>query len=198
MDSNQPKAEQEPIQKTTLTEFIEVNSKLITSLAAFIALTAFALQLDKAQGAVGLSDVSAAALFAAFLISFELFWNLRVRTQHWRLALFQIALLCLFVSIGRYWFSHYKEVWIGVLLSAIPIVLLLAISVALSIVARKVVVSVATRVLKRDMEPKRMERVSEIIFIAFLVLSLVGWGWLGTKVRAHTIQIKVPWVEHFK
>lgn len=150
---NQPTSEQPPVHKTTLTDFIELNSKLITSLAAFMALTAFALQLDKAQGAVGLSDLSAAALFAALLISVELFGNLPPRPRHWRLEFFEITLLCLFVSIGRYWFSHYREVWIGVLLSAIPIVLLLSVSGALSIVSRRVVVSVATRVLKRDMEP---------------------------------------------
>lgn len=42
-ESNSPDA---PRPKVTLKEFIEDNSKLITSMAAFVALTAFALQLD--------------------------------------------------------------------------------------------------------------------------------------------------------
>ncbi len=95
------------MEKATLSQFIDGNYNLITSMAAFIALTAFSSHLNDSEIKTWVAGL---ALLAAALLAMELFFKLRFDgTQHWRLEAFRFILLVLIFCIGRYWFSNSRE-----------------------------------------------------------------------------------------
>jgi hypothetical protein len=164
--------DQEPIRKVTLADFIKDNSTLVTSFAAFVALTAFSFQLDKPEAKLGLS---AAALFGALILGIELLSRLPPRPHHWRLQIFALVLLCLFVEMGWYWLSRFRAIWVTSLVAATPMVLVVLISALVTLTLRKAVQFIAARLFKRSLDAQRFERGSQIAFIFFMVL-LLGIG----------------------
>jgi hypothetical protein len=146
--------EQEPLKKPRLSDFIKDNSTLVTSFAAFVALTAFSFQLDDPETKLALS---ATALFGALLLGIELFSRLPPRSYHWRLQVFVFVLSCLFIEIGSYWLSHFRAIWI---------------SLSVTLALRKAVRFVAIHAFKRSLDAERFERGSQIAFIFFMVLLL--------------------------
>jgi hypothetical protein len=171
IDRNMP--EHDSTNKTSLAEFIRENSTLVTSLAAFVALTAFALQLEKTGSNFGLS---AAALFGALLISLELFFKAPHRPREWRLACFELVLLALLQALGYYWFSTYRGLWVSVLLGAIPPVLAILIAVVLTYAFRWFATVVAHR-FKRDISPHKLQKYSSIAFVVFMFLPISVFLW---------------------
>ena len=97
-----------PSEKITLYMFVDDNYKLITCMAAFIALAAFSSQLNDTEAKTTLAGC---ALLAVCLFAMELFFRLPVNNQHWRLWLFELVMLALTFEIGRYFFLHFPVVW---------------------------------------------------------------------------------------
>jgi hypothetical protein len=180
--------EQEPSKKISLADFIEENSKLVTSFAAFVALAAFSLQLDKPEARFYLS---AAALFGALLLGIELFFRLPlVGEVHWRLKLFELVLFSLLWGMTWYWFSRFKEVWISTLVGLVPLFIFLLICGLLTYALEKAARIFFARVLKRDLNKAWAERVP-LISAIFLFLLLVG-GWLWVMHRSGGREIRLP------
>jgi hypothetical protein len=178
--------EQEPLKKPTLSDFIKDNSTLVTSFAAFVALTVFSFQLDNPETKIGLS---ATALFGALLLGIELFSRLPPRPYHWRLQVFVIVLLCLFVEMGSYWLSHFRAIWVTVLIASTPMVLVVFISALVTLALRKAVQFVAARGFKRSLDAERFERGSQIAFIFFMVLLIAIGMWGLHRMNGHQFQI---------
>jgi hypothetical protein len=177
--------EREPSKKITLAEFIEENSKLVTSFAAFVALAAFSLQLDKPEVKIG---ISAAALLGALLLVIELFWRVPPREAHWRLRLFDLVLLGLFSEMAWYWCSRFKEVWILALIGLAPLFIFLLICGLLTYALEKAGKTFVSRVLKRDLSEARIARVRLISVISSLILLVGGCLWAARRLGGHEIR----------
>lgn len=179
----------EPIQKASLADFIKDNSTLITSLAAFVALTAFSLQLEKEHAHLGLP---AAALLGAVLISIELFWRVPHGPREWRLVLFEIVLLCLPVAMGQCWFSNYPELWMPALIGLIQTVLFVVVAALATYAVRSAAKELAPLFFKGPIGGERLQKASSVAFLFFLFLTLGGWVWVLHKLQGRQIQIKLP------
>ncbi|HEY4951570.1 MAG TPA: hypothetical protein VIH88_14635 [Candidatus Acidoferrales bacterium] len=179
------------MKKATLSEFIDENSKLITSLAAFVALTVFSSQIAKDQTGFGLP---AASLLGAILISVELFYKTPPRLREWRLELFELVLLTLPVWMGWYWFSTYRNFWISVLVTFLPVILMFVVAGLLTHALDKAYQK-AARLLKREVRPERSRHWSAIVFITFLCLLIYGSTWLAHRLAAHPLNVKIPWTK---
>jgi len=183
--------EAERPKNATLADFIKDNYTLITSLAAFVALTAFSFQLDNPEAKLGLS---AAALFGALLLGIELFFRLPPRPHHWRLVLFDLVLLALFGELGRYWFLHFTVVWVPAVVAFSPVLTLVFLSAGITLLLRAVVKFVATRIFKRSLDAERFERGSQFAFLFIMALLLATVIWGLHRIDGHQFHIKLPWL----
>lgn len=173
----------------TLGQFVEDNSKLITSVAAFVALTAFSSQLD--NGDIRLL-FPALTFLAAALLGFELLEKLPDRPRHWRLEAFSLVLLLLVVSMGWYWFSKFPALWVPTLFYLIQTVALLGLTALLSYLLTKAIKFVSTKLFRREIQANAMLRVSRIVFVCCAVLVVAGLFWTSRKLAAHPITIHIP------
>src|SRR5258705_507978 len=98
-----------PAPKATLADFIDQNSKLVTSVAAFVALTAFSLQIENPEIKL---YFSALTFLAAGLLALELWAKLPSLPYHWRLTAFSHVLTILVFAMGYYWFTKFPAVWV--------------------------------------------------------------------------------------
>jgi hypothetical protein len=173
----------------TLARFIDDNSKLVTSLAAFIALTAFSSQLENSD----LKILFAALTFlAATLLGLELHSVLPDRPRHWRLEAFSLVLLILVASMGRYWFEKFSALWVPVLLYVIQTVVLLGLAVLLTYLLTETIKFITTKLFKREIRANVMLRVSRIVLVFCAALVVAGFFWTSRKLAAHPITIHFP------
>lgn len=175
--------------EATLRHFIEDHSKLVTSLAAFVALTAFSSQLDNSDLKFGFA---ALAFFAALLLGLELESALPDRPRHWRLEFFSFVLLFLVVIMGWYWFSKFPVLWVPALFYLMLSVVLLVLAALLTYVLTQTLKFITTKLLKREIQANVMLRASRIVFVFCAVLVVVGLSWTSRKLAAHPITIHIP------
>lgn len=177
--------------ESTLAQFIEENSKLITGFAAFIALTAFSNQLDNANAKL---EVSGLAFLGAFLLAYELLMRLPTAPWHWRLQAFGLVLLCLVGFMGGYWIREYQPLWVGAIspltITLVLILVFLGLPLLLAISVTRLVRIIAMRFFHHHISTDMLQRLNQIIFFslfAFLVLSvgLIGVWYQGRKIPIH-------------
>ena len=166
--------------KVTLHDFVDDNYKLVTGMAAFVALTAFSSQIGDTETKTYLAGC---ALFAAGLFAMELFFRLPFNEQHWRLWLFQVLLLAMTVEIGRYSFLQFPAVWGLFVTPILSMVIFLGPSILLATVVDKVLKA------RTRMEPKLRNRVSLAVFAGSFVLLFIL---VQIKLGGHTISIPIP------
>jgi len=168
-----------PLEKMTLYTFVDDNYKLITGMAAFVALTAFASQLADNEAKRALAG---GALLAACLFALELFSRLPFNNQHWRLALFELVTLGLIVEIGRYFFLHFPAIWGPAVSTILTLVFFMGPPVLLGMVA--------DWILKRThMSEQVRHRVSFSVFMGSFALLFIL---IQIKLSGHSISIQIP------
>lgn len=160
----------------TLSEFIETNSKLVTSLAAFVALTIFALQ----QGGDDAEFVAAGALLGAVLLAYELFRNVPPRPRQWRLSLFEPIFLILMFGLGQFWLSRFKDIWIQIIIYGFLAIVGLLFFVVSFYAFRKMVRLFAIHVLRMHMSlnPDPFARPSGLLWLLAVAIFYIGIWWL--------------------
>jgi len=158
-------------------------------MAAFIALTAFASQLDDTD----LKHIFPALTFlAAALLGLELEGELPDRPRHWRLEAFSLVLGLLVILMGWYWFSTFPVVWIPALFQLIQIVVLLGLAVLFTQILSKAIGFIAVKLFKREITAPGMIRVSQIVFVFGLLLVLSGLIWTSRRLAGRSIKIHIP------
>jgi hypothetical protein len=175
--------------KATLGQFIEENSKLITSIAAFVALTAFSSQMD--NGEIKLY-FSALTFLAAVLLTLELHSKFPIPPHHWRLGAFSHILTILVAAMGWYWFSQFPAVWVPQLFSLIQGVVLLGVAVLLTYSLTAAIKFAITKLFRSKIQDKVMSRISLVVFLCCAVLLVAGLFWVSRKLAAHPITIHIP------
>jgi hypothetical protein len=181
---------QESVPQATLADFIKDNSTLVTSFAAFVALTAFSSQLTADPEAQ--VSVSAFAMFAALIIGIELFYRIPFVPHHWRLGLFRYVLLGLLFAIGQYWFEHFKSVWVGTVLSFARVVVGLLILGLFAYLFGQGAKIFWAHILKREMSQELIQRISLIGLIASIVLMVSAWVWGLHRFGGRTYEVRTP------
>jgi len=167
-------------EKITLHGFVEDNYKLITGMAAFIALTAFASQLTDDEGKTALAG---GALLAACLFAMELFFRLPVNNKHWRLALFEMVMLGLTLAIGRYFVLHFPVIWGSAVSAILVLIFLMGPPVLLGMAANWIL--------------KRITRISEqmrqrVGFFVFVVSCVLLYILVQIRAGGHSVSIHLP------
>lgn len=180
---------QKSVAKFTLSQFIEDNSKLITSVAAFVALTAFSSQLDNGDIKI---LFPALTFLAAALLSFELLRKLPAPPRHWRLEAFSLILANLVLLMGWYWLSKFPVVWVPTLGYLVEIVLFIGLAVLLTRFFSKVTKVIAAKLFKREIRTDAMLRVPQFWFVFCMVLALMGLLWASRKLANRPIKIHIP------
>ena len=183
-----PATAESPQPKATLYQFIEDNSKLITSTAAFVALTAFSAQVDDTGIKIALGCTT---FLGAFLLSFELMMRVPLPPRQWRLEAFQLILMTLPVFIGWYWLTKFQEFWVPLAASIVEMILVLLICVLATYVFTKCV-QVVARSFRREMEPAVLRRVSQVGFVLSMILFVVAWIWVMHRFGGRQIKLHVP------
>jgi hypothetical protein len=181
-------AEKSTQPRATLHQFVEDNSKLITSTAAFVALTAFSAQVDDTGIKIALG---CATFLGAFLLSFELMMRVPPPPRQWRLEAFQLILMTLPAFMGWYWFTKFQEFWVPLVFSVVEGILVLLICVLATYVFTKCV-QVSARLLRRKMEPSVLRRVSQIGFVLSTILFFVAWIWIMHRFGGRQFKLHVP------
>jgi len=99
--SSQPK-------KNTLSEFIDINHKLISVLGVFTALTVFSYNLALKPIGYALSFVF---LTLTVIVWLELWAKFPKRPSSWRLTTFENILSYSTIGVIAYWLLAYREIW---------------------------------------------------------------------------------------
>jgi hypothetical protein len=189
-DSQQPNS-LTPQPKATLSEFIDDHSKLVTSLAAFVALTAFSLQLE-------IADVKpflpALAFVGAVALALELWAQIPPPPHHWRLALFAFVVPLLPAMMAFYWFEKFHDAWLPLLPFFVGFIVQVGFSSLITHLFTNMVTFVATRWFHRDIQPRTMLRVEQFGFLFSMILFAVGMFWLSLILLHHPI--KTPFKTH--
>jgi hypothetical protein len=179
-----------PLLKPTLGDFIEAHSKLVTSIAAFIALTAFSSQIDKS------SDIKlffpGLTLLAAIILTFELHSKLPGRPLHWRLDVFSNILTLLTVAMAWYWVSQFPVLWVPVVGYVLEMGVFIGGALLLTHLLTKAVTTITSKLFKRSVPPTAMERISQTGFVLFSVVFVAGLIWAGHKLSSHPISVHIP------
>jgi len=167
-------------EKVTLHAFVEANYKLITCMAAFIALTGFASQLNDAEAK---TTIAGFALLAAGLFAMELFFSIPLDNRHWRVWLLQMIMLGLVLEIGRYFFFHFPAVWGPVAQGILGILIFGGPPIAFVFVTDWVL-RVRTKVNERA-----RARIGLAVFAgSFLLLFVL----VQVRLHSHPISIQIP------
>ncbi len=178
-----------PKHKATLGQFIDDHSKLITSIAAFVALTAFALQLGDKDFRLELSSL---AFLGALLLAFELLMKLPPSPRHWRLEAFAFVLGCLVMIMGAYWFSQFPEWWVPLLAYAVELVAFFVFSGFVALGVTKTAEHIAQSFWHRGIQGKTTQRIGQVTFLTCLALLVTGMIGLAHKLGDRQIRITVP------
>jgi hypothetical protein len=173
--------------KVGLAQFVEDNSKLITSIAVFIALTAFGTQLKDVEIQSTLPGVT---LIAACLLTYELLARAFILRSHWRLEFFQIVLMMLLVDVGLYWFKTFTSLWVPLLNVAILSVGFFGPTIILFMLVTRLVKVVAIRLLHRHVTDEMIAlRLPPAAFFFSSVVVVLGWIWVLRKHGPITIHV---------
>jgi hypothetical protein len=167
--------------KATLFDFVEENSKLITAIAAFVALTVFCSQLKDADMQSSLPGVT---ILGALLLTFELFTRQPAPPRHWRLAVFEMVLLTLLAFMGWYWIKTFPVFWVPLANALIIGIVLLGFGVLVTLLFTKVLTLIAAKVFHKHIAEGRLIRVQQVVFL----LATFGLVWASRKggtVRIH-------------
>lgn len=176
-----------------LKDFIEDHSKLITTLAAFIALTGFSTQFDNdtMKGVV-----PALTLLAATLVAWEL-WNLLPeRPREWRLEIFSFVWAYLVMSMVLYWFWKFRGIWISAVFNLIKATLFFTIIILTAIVLTRVIEFLARVVFKRPIATHQKTRISQFSFLLCAILLMCVAACASLYLSSHPIVLHPPsWLE---
>jgi hypothetical protein len=175
--------------KATLGEFIDVNSKLVTSIAAFAALTAFSSQMDNGDIKFIFPGLT---FLAAVLLTIELSTLMPPRPLHWRLELFSQILGLMTLLMGAYWFSKFPALWGSVVVFAISMVIFLGIPAVLAHFLTKLIKIVAAKLFNREIGANAILRTGQIIFITCALCGLLGLSWNSKRLARHPVKIHIP------
>jgi hypothetical protein len=175
--------------KPTLGDFIEAHSKLVTSIAAFIALTAFSSQIDNNSGIK--LFFPALTLLAAIMLILELHSKLPDR-PHWRLDVFSNVLTLLTFAIAWYWVSRFPVLWVPIAGSVLQMCVFFGGALLLTHLLTKVVTAISAKLFKRSMNPTVMLRISQTGFVLFMFVLVAGLIWTGHKLSSHPITVHIP------
>lgn len=175
-------------EEATLSKFIDENSKLVTSIAAFVALTAFSSQLGNNELRFFFAAVS---FLIAILLSLELYSQIPSLPHHWRLKAFWEVFPLLVVFMGFYWVSTFPQVWVPIIGMLLQMIILLGPPTLITHLVAKAIPVVALRLFKRQIHKDVMMRVSQIVFILLACLMLVGLLWVSRRVAAHPIKLNI-------
>jgi hypothetical protein len=183
-----------PAPKATLAQFIEANSKLVTSIAAFVALTAFSSQIDNADIKLHFSALS---FSAAGLLTLELLAKFPPPPRHWRLEAFSFVLTILVAAMGYYWFVKFPAVWVPqvatVLYVVVAFVVLLVPASGLTHISTKGINFIIARIWKREPQQPFIRRIRMVVFLTWTALVFAGLVWVSKKLAAHPIRVHIPW-----
>lgn len=175
--------------KATLAQFIEDNSKLVTSMAAFVVLTAFSSQLDNNDAKLYLSGL---CFLAAVLLGIELFRQLPPEPHHWLLKAFSLNLTVLVFGMGWYWVSRFTVVWAPIIFFVVEIVVFVVLPLVFVHFVTKLIVLVAARFFHRQVRDEMKTRIEQVGFFG-LVGSLFLCGlWVFYRLGGHRITIRLP------
>jgi hypothetical protein len=175
--------------KATLFDFVEENSKLITSMAAFAALTAFLLTQVKDDEFRILPGFT---LLAALLLMCELFMrSMRTPERHWRLELFELSLAILLAGVGWFWLKTFPSVWGMFVYAIVVLAFVLGIPTLLTLLFR-LTVKVIVRAQSKEIAPERLLPLERIAFGFFLFLTGVAIFWARYKWAGHQFKIHIP------
>lgn len=178
----------------TLERFIDENSKLVTSIAAFVALAAFSFQLDVDR----FYTLSALSLIAALVLGLELQSRIPSSPRHWRLNLFASVLATIILVMGVVWIDKFWGLWTTLLWRLVPAILVLAVLLLLTVSLGKTVSLVASKVLRLTLDDAREVRIRQTIFVTCAVLCVVAFFVAWAKLGGHIYTIKTPsWMPHF-
>lgn len=122
------------VERSTLSQFIESNQKLISVLGVFIALTVFTANLS--FRAIGYA-LSFMFLTLTLIIWIELLEKFPSGEANWRLKVFEILLSYSFLGIIFYWLLAYREIWHSVLFLPLTIILATTITGVLTFPIKK-------------------------------------------------------------
>jgi len=178
-----------PQGKATLNDFIEAHSKLVTSIAAFIALSAFSAQIDIEGTKL---YFSALTFLVAVLLVFELLSQFPPAPRHWRLELFLYLLIFLMLMMGQYWVLKFPSVWVPLAGAGLNIVIFLIFPDLLTNPIKKAIVFTTMRVFKRELKAKTQDHVSLIVFVILSLMVFGAWTWIMYKYGGRSITIHVP------
>jgi hypothetical protein len=179
-----------------LTQFVDDNSKLITSLAAFIALTVFSAQIKDSEVQASLSS---ATLLGAILLTLELVTRTPARPRQWRLEAFQGVVLMILANVGWYWFKSFPFIWV-LALSVIQVTLIYVLTATFAHLFGLAVKLFTIRLLHRDVTHEqflRLSRFARTLFVVVVFWGLIwvlfkGQDWALTKLNQHAFSIKLP------
>jgi hypothetical protein len=175
--------------KATLSEFIDDNHKLVTSLAAFVAVTAFSSQLPSNDIKLNMAGF---AFLGAFLLAFELLRQLPSPPRQWRLDAFAYVLVILLFTMGYYWLSQFQNIWAPLVPVVIVLIVFLVLALLPGTLFAKVIKFIAKRFLHREIPTETETRISQMWLFFFTGLLLVGWLLLSWKFGGHQISIHFP------
>lgn len=174
-------------QKASLSQFVEDHSKLITGIAAFIALAAFSSQLSTQGDETKYAKlfISGLSMLAAILLTWELSAKLPPPPHQWRLSIFANILVLMLMMLVLYWGSQFPTIWglflmivVGIALLGLPFLLITIFS---ALALTRVIGFVSARVFRRDVSAHTRERVSKGLFFALLFGIAAALFWFAGR-----------------
>jgi hypothetical protein len=175
--------------KATLARFIDDYSKLVTSIAAFVALTAFASQLDNYDAKLYLSGL---CLLAAVLLGIELYRQLPPEPHHWLLKAFSLNLTLLVFGMGWYWVSRFTVVWGPIIFAVIYVFVFAGLPYLFAHFVTKLIVLVAARLFHCQIRAEMKTRIEQVGFFGLIGSLLLCGFWVLYKFCGHPIRIHLP------
>ena len=158
----------------TLTTFIEERSKLITSIAAFIALTVFSSQINDSEIRLYCSGL---AFLAAVTLTLELLFSFPPKPRHWRLELFSLIIGSLVGLMGWYWFKQFTVLWIPLAEMFVVASVFFGIAALVAYPAMKLVKFIAARIFHAELQDStklRQLTLKQVVFAVCLLLVFSG------------------------
>jgi hypothetical protein len=170
----------EPPRQTrmSLFTFIEINQRLLTAIAVFVALTAFLIQATAGDDLLS-KFIPGIPLFGALLLILELFLQIPVdgAQKSWRLLAFELVVMSLGAALGWMWFERFPTARAAVLL-LIFIVLFLLVVVGLTYLLSLLFGSLLKRVTHRKLRTKEVQGVyfGSLFLSAVLIFGGLHWA----------------------
>ncbi|MBZ5667278.1 MAG: hypothetical protein LAO30_22080 [Acidobacteriia bacterium] len=157
----------------TLSAFIDEHSKLITAIGLFVALTAFSAHIDD----FGVKSIlPGITLLGALVLTLELFLKVPpVPERQWRLMVFELVLVGILFTVGRYWFGTFKIIWVPAFVLLTLILWLLVYCALLVFIFKKLFLAFVQR-----SKWKLTQKTLQVIWVSGMCLCVVLAG-LGVR-----------------